>query len=298
MSSTDMLTHKKVLEESKFHKDDYKRLTEEVKTMYDSLAEIYDYFYPPIDFETSAFMQTLHNFLQEHRVKKLLDCACGTGRELIPLAQTRSYKPIVGSDLSSGMLEKARLKACTLPVEFVQSDWVELPNNLKCADFDAVLCMGNSFAHIPPWFYKEVFSSIYCLLRPGGLLIFNRRNWEAELGEIEFKRARPKITVYNPFPIISVLNVRDENSKEVVTYFSYHNYDTSFRTQLLHFLEVNTDGSHEEKVFKFQCFYVRMQELRKVLSSAGFRHVAELSALNEVENFDAYAEEEFFCVLK
>lgn len=281
-----------------FQEAAYEKLVQKVRETYDSLAEVYDCFYPPLTFDGGPYIRSLHNFLQELSARRILDCACGTGRELIPLAKTGDYNLIIGSDLSAKMLDKARKRAIGLPVKWIQSDWLELPDKVKYHNFDAILCLGNPFAHIPPWSYGRVFSSIYQLLKPGGVFIFNRRNWEAELQERAFQKRQPETTIYNTFPRISLLNIRKNCSKEFFAYFSYHNYDGASRLQLLHFLEVGVDGAHTQKVFKFRCFYVRIAPLKKALSFAGFRQVAEMKMPFEAENFDAYAEEEFIHALR
>jgi len=278
---------------NEFRDNEYKKIVEKVKETYDSLADVFDYFYPAITLNTNNFIQNLHKFLQKHAVKKILDCACGTGRELIPLAETRAYELIIGSDLSAKMLEKASKKAKGLAIDWIQSEWLELPQKLQYNNFDAILCVGNPLTHIPPWSYVKVFSSIFQLLRNGGIFIVNERNWESELGKENFKKGRSLTTVYAPLPRLSFLNVHQTGQKEIFAYFTYHLYDARARIQLLHFLEVNTDGVALERLFQFKCFYVGKEAVKNALVEAGSKKVEELNCLNKLNDFDTYAEEMF-----
>ncbi len=73
---------------------------------------------------------------------RILDVGCGTGRHLLELAR-RGYKNLVGVDLSSCMVEKARRKAEKegLEIEFIEADARKLDFSRK---FDVVLiiCEG------------------------------------------------------------------------------------------------------------------------------------------------------------
>jgi len=280
-----------------FQEATYGALVRKVRETYDSLAGVYDRFYPPLTFDSNQFIRNLHNFLQERGASRILDCACGTGRELIPLAKTGAYNLVIGSDLSAKMLDKARKKAAGLPIKWIQSNWLELPEKLKYDNFDAILCLGNPLAHIPPWSYKDVFSRVFCLLRMGGIFIVNRRNWEAELGEENFGKDRPRVTIYDPVPRISFLNASQQDKKETFAYFTYHNYAMNSRLQLLHLLEVNGDEI-KERVFRFRCFYVEEEAVEKALLEVGFTKIEEVNFLNTSNDFDTYAEEVFLSALK
>lgn len=68
---------------------------------------------------------------------KIADVGCGTGRHAVELA--RSGAQVTALDFSQGMLDKAREKAKTLPIEWIAHDLHEaLP--LPDAAFDRVIC--------------------------------------------------------------------------------------------------------------------------------------------------------------
>lgn len=91
-----------------------------------------------------AMNKFLHGTFKKRKVKTVLDLSCGTGAQAIGLAKY-GYK-VTGSDLSAGMLAKARKKARGLGIKFRQADMTK-PQSGK---FDAAISMFNAVAHLTP----------------------------------------------------------------------------------------------------------------------------------------------------
>jgi glycine/sarcosine N-methyltransferase len=129
--------------------------------------------------------------------RRILDTACGTGMHAIALAQRRY--DVTGADLSVGMIERARENAAAAGVKarFVVAGFGELAAMLalnrgeKVEDgFDAVLCLGNSLPHVlTADVLHETLTDFAAVLRPGGLLFIQNRNFDAVM-EGEAARAR------------------------------------------------------------------------------------------------------------
>ena len=98
-------------------------------------------------------------------------------------------------DLSDQMLAEARkerLKRLEDPGfkdwEIGRGDWLDLENVEKTVKhppegYDALICIGNSFAHLPDPTgdqadHKRAISNFHKLLRPGGVLIVDHRNYD------------------------------------------------------------------------------------------------------------------------
>jgi glycine/sarcosine N-methyltransferase len=127
----------------------------------------------------------------------VIDVACGTGRHAIELAR-RGYK-VVGADLSAPMIERAWENAVTAGVEahFVVAGFGELVEKLALSavlslskgpvegaggQFDAALCLGSSLPHaLDAGGLGEVLADFAAVLRPGGLLLVQNRNFDAVL---------------------------------------------------------------------------------------------------------------------
>ncbi|MFH1076078.1 MAG: class I SAM-dependent methyltransferase [Pseudomonadota bacterium] len=89
------------------------------------------------------FMQLFQN----HRVSDVLDCACGTGIDLIMFHSFGCN--VVGSDLSNAMLSQARknLAEAGLEIPLKNVDFCQLENNYT-AQFDAVVCLTSAINEV------------------------------------------------------------------------------------------------------------------------------------------------------
>lgn len=115
-------------------------------------------------------------------IRSLLDCSFGTGCLTFCLAEL-GYQ-ISGSDLNACMLKRAREKAVErgLDISLVQCDFRELSQHFA-PGFDCVMSTGNALAHVSHADIEQTLQQMDRLIRPGGCLYFDSRNWEKELQE-------------------------------------------------------------------------------------------------------------------
>ena len=109
----------------------------------------------------------------------VLDVACGTGNQSIPLA--RSGCVVTGVDISTHLLEQARERANAegLKIQFDEGDAEALP--YADGTFEAVVSMfGAMFAPRP----EVMISEVARVLRPGGQLGMANWNPESFTGEM------------------------------------------------------------------------------------------------------------------
>jgi glycine/sarcosine N-methyltransferase len=156
--------------------------------LYDALAADYDRFVDwegRLAHELPFFVRFVEQSASEGRqVRRVLDAACGTGHHAIALAG-RGYQ-VVGADLSAPMIERARDNAATAGVEvtFAVAGLGQLSSLEKT--FDAVLCLGNSLPHLLTAAAVEAaLADFAAVLRPGGLLILQNRNFDRVCTEQE-----------------------------------------------------------------------------------------------------------------
>ena len=73
-----------------------------------------------------------------------------------------------------------------------EANWLTLKEDLNDLDidtgsgFDAVICLGNSFAHLPDFnndskVHSLALENFECLVKPGGILMIDHRNYDAIL---------------------------------------------------------------------------------------------------------------------
>jgi len=144
--------------------------------LYDALAADYDRF---VDWpgRLSHELPFFTSLFQDHGLRRVLDAACGTGQHAIALAH-QGYQ-VMGADLSEAMIQRARENAS---VHGVQASFVVAGLGGFAAlgeTFDAAICLGNSLPHLlSAQAVAGALSDFAAVLRPGGLLVIQNRNFD------------------------------------------------------------------------------------------------------------------------
>uniref|UniRef100_A0A8C1UPC5 Glycine N-methyltransferase n=1 Tax=Cyprinus carpio TaxID=7962 RepID=A0A8C1UPC5_CYPCA len=139
---------------------------------------------------TEEYKSWVLSLLRKHGVQKVLDVACGTGVDSIMLVE-EGFK-VVSVDASDKMLKYAlkerweRRKESTFDNWVIEeANWLTLSEDVKKPGdgFDAVICLGNSFAHLPDFKgdqsdQKLALQNIASMVKPGGILIIDHRNYD------------------------------------------------------------------------------------------------------------------------
>jgi SAM-dependent methyltransferase len=154
----------------------------DAKGFYDSLGSDYDRM---VSWQArlareEAFFQRV---FEENGVRSVLDAACGTGVHAVAFAR-RGLRS-AGADLSPAMIEQARenARAAGVEVDLQVAAFGELAGRFT-GSFDAVTCLGNSLPHlIDDSSLAAALSDFASLLRPGGVLIVQNRNYDRLLRE-------------------------------------------------------------------------------------------------------------------
>ncbi|XP_064621918.1 glycine N-methyltransferase-like [Lineus longissimus] len=151
---------------------------------------------------TSAYKSWLCGLLTGRGCKNLLDVACGTGVDSQMLVDEGCFS-VFSTDASDKMLKYALKERWNRRKEpnydawvIEEANWLSLVADLEeykkpPGGFDAVLCMGNSFAHLPDFEgnlikQKIALENFYAMVKPGGILVIDHRNYDAilDLGEV------------------------------------------------------------------------------------------------------------------
>jgi ubiquinone/menaquinone biosynthesis C-methylase UbiE len=132
-----------------------------------SVPANYDKYLGPLLFEPYAL--DMAGRLQNDRLQKVLELACGTGRvtkHLLPLIAAEGT--LVATDLNADMLAVAQTKIDDNRVQWQVVDAQELP--FENGVFDHVICQfGVMFFPDKP----KAFAETYRVLQPGGKFLFN-----------------------------------------------------------------------------------------------------------------------------
>ncbi|XP_060610450.1 glycine N-methyltransferase [Anolis sagrei] len=139
---------------------------------------------------TAEYKNWLVSLLRSQRCKTVLDVACGTGVDSIMLVEEGFQ--VTSVDASDKMLKYALKERWNRRKEeafdhwvIEEANWLTLSQDLQKPGegFDAVICLGNSFAHLPDFkgdqgVHKQALKNIASMVRPGGIFVIDHRNYD------------------------------------------------------------------------------------------------------------------------
>jgi SAM-dependent methyltransferase len=227
--------------------------------MYEEFSSSYDRF---VDWDArlAAELPFVERKLKDVGAQRVLDAACGTGMHAIALAQ-RGYQ-VVGTDFSAGMIARARANAARLGVDvrFEVAGFGALDAQLD-TDFDALLCLGNSLPHVlTPEDLAAALADFAAVLRPGGLLLIQNRNFDAVLAARE-RWMGPQA-------------YRDAGVEELFVRFYDFEPDGLLTFNIVTLRRPSSDAGWEQQVASTRLWPLRRAELVAALSKAGFEALA------------------------
>lgn len=119
--------------------------------------------------------------LKKRGAKRVLDVATGTGFHSVRLL--KAGFEVVSADGNPEMLTQAFSNARDhgVMLRTVQADWRILNRDIH-SEFDAVICLGNSFTHLfEEKDRRKALAEFYATLRHDGILILDQRNYDSML---------------------------------------------------------------------------------------------------------------------
>jgi len=111
---------------------------------------------------------------------QVLETAMGTGLEAVNLSRGGLCK-VFGNELDPYLHEIAKKNISKEGVDITTSSfrWRELEKHLPSNFFDILLCIGNSFSYLADKDSQiKALKSFYTLMKKGGKIIIDIRNWE------------------------------------------------------------------------------------------------------------------------
>jgi len=126
------------------------------------------------------------------RPLRILDAACGTG-DVMSLLSADAPLNIQGLDGSQSMLSIALADPRLSGVSLSRCRWEQIGTYFKrYGRFDMIYLLGNSISHIQNvQALQALVNDCQAFLNPGGLLVFDIRNWSLEDGLLREKDRRP-----------------------------------------------------------------------------------------------------------
>jgi len=154
-------------------------------------AKVWEVFIGDKNSRTDKYKNFLIDLLKSKGCKRILDVACGTGVDSIMLLEEGF--DVVSVDASDKMLKYALKERWNRRKEkqfdnwtIEEANWLSLYEDIKThigTGFDAVICLGNSFAHLMDGYgdqreHKKAILNFKKCLRAGGILLIDHRNYD------------------------------------------------------------------------------------------------------------------------
>lgn len=205
----------------------------------------------------NAIKQHWEKILEGKEIHSLLDVSIGTGGLTLPLAEMGIH--LYGSDLSGPMLAKCRKKAEQrgFEINLRKSDFRELKKNFG-EKFDCVASTGNSLPYVTNEEIEKVLEQMDALVREGGYLYYDMRNWDKIL------REKNRFYLYNPVFL-------EDTRVNLIQVWDYH-ADGSMTFNLLYTFEKENVIIQKEK-FEEHYFPVRQELLINKLKKLGYQEI-------------------------
>lgn len=225
-----------------------------MEKLYDR-TDIYDLFDDENKYQ--AIKKHWEKVLQGKEIHTLLDVSIGTGSLTLPL--TELNVALSGSDLSEAMLRKCKEKAEQRgkKVEVRQSDFRRLSENFN-EKFDCVASTGNSLPYVSNEEVLQVLEQMDALVKTGGYLYFDMRNWDKIL------RERNRFYLYNPV-------FQGDTRINLIQVWDYHD-DDSMTFNLLYTFEKNQQIVQKEK-FEETYFPITQKLMLDKLKRLGYSDI-------------------------
>lgn len=262
-------------------------------------AKVWEIFIGDKNSRTKNYKNFLVGLLKRKGCKRILDVACGTGIDSIMLLE-EGFE-VVSVDASDKMLKYALKSRWNRRKEHAFDNWIiEEANWLTLYDdiedivgngFDAVICLGNSFAHMLDNFgdqreQKQALRNFEKCVKPGGVLLIDHRNYD---NIIDSGSTASKCIYYNSKHTTdiktSVLFISGQPTLVTLDYL----LDVSSQDEKTDF--INSDDAISE--FRLSYYPHRLKVFSTMLMDA-FGENSEYKIFGDFKNLDEIEKPDFY----
>lgn len=223
---------------------------------YEIIAEYYD-----LEFSDFTADTALYQAFAQRTSGPILEAGCGTGRLLLPLAQ--SGLTVHGVDRSSAMLTRAkeRITAAGLTtVQLFQADMRDL-SPLQTETYRCAIVSLNGFLHLPDRpAQQQALRELHRVLQTGGLLLLDLLHPTPEQ-----LRALDQPFTHDGTWMISERSRLDRFARRTV-----HPAEQTITTTLFYDRTDLATGRVTRQIASYTLRYIHRYELELLLESAGF----------------------------
>jgi 2-polyprenyl-3-methyl-5-hydroxy-6-metoxy-1,4-benzoquinol methylase len=167
-------------------------MNNEQNQFYTSISKYYSEIFP----YQPAQLQFVKSRAGELAGKQILDIGCAAGELAFQLAE--SGAKVTGIDLNEDLLGKAKTNKIHPNLHFQTGNMLDLATDFKPAQFDVVLCFGNTLVHLQTIeLMRQMLTGVFTILKPGGCFLLQILNYDyifaeqvSELPNIETENIR------------------------------------------------------------------------------------------------------------
>ncbi|GIM27546.1 SAM-dependent methyltransferase [Clostridium polyendosporum] len=239
-------------------------------SFYNTLSKYYDVVFKQEEKTTEFLLESLQ------KGDKVLDVACGTGIYSISLSKKGAN--VIGVDLDSTMIEKAKAKAKrgNFNIEFLQENMIDLKERFGEESFNIIFCIGNSIVHLECKEQIEtVIKDYYEMLKEDGTLIIQIINYDR--------------IIEHGITELPLIDRKEEGVKFIRKYeYSPSKEEIYFKTKII----VNENGSREtiEEDNVITLIPLLKDEMYNMFVKAGFKKIDIFGGFNKASyNLNSYA---------
>ncbi len=236
---------------------------------------------------SKEYVEGLADFLKQNKVKKVLDCACGTGFPALQLIRGHDFS-VVLSDGNKEMAARAMEKILESGIEAQAHNikWQGLGNHFK-EEFDCVLCRGNSLVYVDSWGKNSIrpakaraeleiaLKNFYVALKEGGICyidIIPEKEFESPTGTICEVFGKRKI----------------EGSEYSLVWIVSHDKKNRIRSWSPQLLEWDNGIVADKQSLSMKSLLLRHEELEEMLYDTGFSKVDKYVKIRGENHYDIF----------
>ncbi|KAF0296649.1 Glycine N-methyltransferase [Amphibalanus amphitrite] len=255
---------------------------------------------------TKNYKQFLKGILNSYNCETVLDVACGTGIDSVMLIEEGFS--VTSCDFSDKMLKSAwstrwnrRKEPAFDNWDIYEANWLTLTSDLGTErQYDAVICLGNSFAHLPDLTgnqdsHRLALKNFADMVKPGGILLIDHRNYDSILDK---GRAPTRNIYYNSQYVSDIkTSVVYQNGSPVKIILDYVMSDPSTTEQKYEDNDrrkkslFSTNPSDNE--FTLSYYPHRLSSFRALLEEA-FDHRATITTLGDFQPLEQAQDPAFY----
>lgn len=217
------------------------------KYFYNEISGIYE---KMIDFEKNLELRVAAYKKIFPQKGKVIDIGCGVGLDSIALAL--NGHEVVSCDISPNMINEAKINAekYGVNIDAVENSFQTISKKFF-GEFDYVVSVGNTIAHLKPGELKNAVNKIYKLLKPGGKTLIHILNYD--------------LIIKNSKRINNIAN-RDGNI--IIRLYDFGKKDIDFNI-----LSFSLNNTKDYKIVTTKHYPHKAADIKNYLKKSGFKNI-------------------------